>query len=294
MLSHALNNHGTALMFRADDAGIAELVEAADVALAVDDMEDAARAYVNLVWTLLDQYRLDLAEEHLARAMELTERAEFIGFVTYQRMEQARLDLARAHWDDALAVVEELPEAPHARCVALTVAGTARLRRGDEGADAVLDEARRLADELGELQRRGPVAAARAEAALLRGDLAAARAIARREFDEADRRDAPAPCAPSWPTCCSAPATTSRSRRTIDHPFAVQARGDWRRAADLWRAAGCPVPRGRGARREPRRGRPARRARASSTASARCRSRAGSGPTCANAGRGTSHAARRA
>ena len=25
-----------------------------------------------------------------------------------------------------------------------------------------------------------------------------------------------------------------------EHPFAVQARGDWRRAADLWRAAGSP------------------------------------------------------
>ena len=135
VLSHALNNHGTALMFRADDAGIAELIEAAEVALAVDDVEDAARASVNLVWALLDQYRLDLAEDHLARAMELTERAEFIGFAGYQRMEQGRLDLARARWDDALSAVEPLPEAPHARCVALTVAGTVQLRRGDDGAD---------------------------------------------------------------------------------------------------------------------------------------------------------------
>ncbi|MDR6905421.1 DNA-binding CsgD family transcriptional regulator/tetratricopeptide (TPR) repeat protein [Agromyces sp. 3263] len=242
VLSHALNNHGTALMFGADERGIDELVEAAEVAQAVDDMEDAARAYVNLVWGLLDHYRLDLAELHLARAMELTERAEFIGFVTYQRMEQGRLDLARARWDDALASVEPAPDAPHARCVALTVAGTARLRRGadgDEGADEALDEARRLADELAELQRRGPVAAARAEAALLRGDGAAARAIARPEFDEADRRNARALRA----------ELAYLLRRAGDevevspddgHPFAVQARGDWRRAADLWHEAGAP------------------------------------------------------
>ncbi|WP_203230954.1 tetratricopeptide repeat protein, partial [Agromyces humi] len=129
VLSHALNNHGTALMFGADDRGIDELVEAAEVAQAVDDMEDAARAYVNLVWGLLDHYRLDLAEVHLARAMELTERAEFIGFVTYQRMEQGRLDLARARWDDALASVEPAPDAPHARCVAVRFPGP----RGREG-----------------------------------------------------------------------------------------------------------------------------------------------------------------
>ena len=239
VLSHALNNHGTALMFVADETGIGELVESAEVALAVDDMEDAARAYVNLVWGLLDQYRLDLAEHHLARAMELTERAEFIGFVTYQRMEQGRLDLARARWDDALAVVEEVPEAPHARCVALSVAGTARLRRGDEGADAVLEEARRLADELAELQRRGPVAAARAEGALLRGDLPAARAIARPEFDEADRLNASALRA-------ELAYLLRRAGDDVDvaagdrHPFAVQARGDWRRAADLWHEAGAP------------------------------------------------------
>ena len=239
VLSHALTNHGTALMFRADHAGIAELVEAAEVALLVDDMEDAARAYVNLVWGLLDEYELDLAERHLARAMQLTERAEFIGFVTYERMEQGRLDLARARWDDALAVVERLPEAPHARCVALTVAGSARMRRGDDGSDDALDEARRLADDLGELQRRGPVAAARAEAALLRGDPAAARSIARPEFDEADRRAARSLRA-------ELAYLLRRAGDDVDipaddrHPFAVQARGDWRHAAELWRAAGAP------------------------------------------------------
>lgn len=239
VLSHALNNHGTALMFLADDAGMAELVEAAEVALEVDDIEDAARASVNLVWGLLDQYRLDLAEHHLARALEISERAEFIGFVTYQRMEQARLDLARARWDDALHTLDREIEAPHARCVALTVAGTVRIRRGDDDGDSMLDEAWRLAVELGELQRRGPVAAARAEAALLREDRAAAREIARPEFDEADRLDARSLRAELG-------YLLHRAGDRVDvadddeHPFAVQARGEWRRAAEMWHAAGAP------------------------------------------------------
>ncbi|UOQ90627.1 AAA family ATPase [Agromyces endophyticus] len=239
VLSHALNNHGTGLMFLGDDDGIGELLEAAEAALGVDDIEDAARAFVNLVWALLDQYRLEVADQHLSRAMELTERSEFIGFATYQRMEQARLELARARWDEALALVEPPPGMPHARCVALTVAGTVRLRRGDEGADALLDEANRLAAELGELQRMGPVAAARAEAALLRGDAVAALAIARPEFDEADRRRAPALRA----------ELAYLLRRAGDdlavppddpHPFSIQARGDWRAAAEAWHAAGAP------------------------------------------------------
>ena len=239
VLSHALNNHGTALMYRGDDAGIGELLEAADAALAVDDIEDAARASVNLVWGLLDDYRLTLADEHLTRALDLTERAEFIAFATYQRMEQARLDLARARWDDALANVEPPPGVPHARCVALTVAGTVHVRRGDDGGGDALDEARRLADELDELQRRGPVAAARAEAALLRGDVDAARAIARPEFDEAMRLDGRALRA-ELAYLLRRAGDDVEVEADDPHPFAVQARGDWRRAAELWRDAGSP------------------------------------------------------
>lgn len=239
VLSHALNNHGTGLLFLGDDDGIGELLEAAEAGLSIDDIEDAARAFVNLVWALLDQFRLDDAEVHLSRALDLTERSEFIGFATYERMEQARLDLARARWDDALALVEPPPGMPHARCVALTVAGTVAARRGAGGADEILDAAHRLADGLGELQRRGPVAAARAEAALLRGDPDAARAIARVEFDEADRREARALRA-------ELAYLLRRAGEEVEvpaddpHPFAVQARGEWRRAAELWRAAGAP------------------------------------------------------
>ncbi|HWH97437.1 MAG TPA: AAA family ATPase [Pseudolysinimonas sp.] len=239
-LSHALTNYGTALMYHGDLDGMRQLVEAGEVALAVDDIEDAARAAVNLVWGLLDQYRLGLAEIHLARALEVTERAEFFGFVTYQQMEQARLDLARARWEDALAMVDPLPDPPHARCVALTVIGTVRLRRGEEGVDEALDEAKRLADRLGELQRRGPVAVARAEAALLRGDSAEARAIARPEYEDAVRREASSLRAELGDILRRSGDDDVHIPEHDAFPAAVQARGDWRRAAELWREAGAP------------------------------------------------------
>ena len=239
-LSHALNNYGTAFMYRGDLDGMAELIEAGEVALAVDDIENAARASVNLVWGLLDQYRLDLAEVHLARALEITERAEFIGFATYQQMEQARLDLARARWDDAITMVDPIPEPPHARCVALTVAGTVRLRRGEEGAKEALDEAKALADRLGELQRRGPVAVARAEAALLEGDAAAARQIARPEYEEAVRLDAASLRAELGDLLRRSGDADIHIPEHDAFPAAVQARGDWRRAAEMWHEAGAP------------------------------------------------------
>lgn len=238
-LSHALNNLGTAHMFEDDDEGIQELLEAADIAAGANFMDDAARAHVNLVWSLLDQYRLHLAERYLEPAMEFSERTEVLGLWTYQQVERGRLHLARAQWDEALAAAAYSSEVlPQAQCVALTIIGTVRARRGDPDAGVVLDEAGDIADRLGELQRTGPVAATRAEAALLRGDLGAVRAIARPAHDDAARlKDLNLQSELAWllrraGADVEAPAT--------DHPFAVQARGDWRRAAELWRAAGAP------------------------------------------------------
>ena len=61
------------------------------------------------------------------------------------------------------------------RIVALTPLGPVCARRGNPEAAATLDEALALAERTGQLLRLGPVRAARAEAALLAGDMARAR-----------------------------------------------------------------------------------------------------------------------
>ncbi len=238
-LSHALNNLGTAHMLQNRDEGIAELLEAAEIAVAANLMDDAARAHVNLVWSLLDQYRLDLAERYLEPALELSERTEVVGLWIYQQVERGRLHLARAQWDEAVAAAGYPPESlPQPYCTALMVIGLAGLRKGDPSGESTLEEASRVADRLGDLQRTGPAAAGLAEAALLRGDLAAARAIARPAYDEAVRLD-------DANLQAELASLLRRAGEQVeapagDHPFAVQARGDWKRAAELWRAIGCP------------------------------------------------------
>ncbi|WP_448002598.1 ATP-binding protein [Agromyces bauzanensis] len=238
-LSHALTNLGTAHLLQNRDEGIDELLEAAEVAVAGDFTEDAARAHVNLVWALLDQYRLDLAERYLEPALEFTERTEILGLWIYQQVERGRLHLARAQWDAAVAAARYPGESlPQSQGAALVVIGLVGVRRGDDDGEATLEEARRIADWLGDLQRTGPVAAARAEAAMLRGDLAEARAIARPAYDEAVRRQA-------LNLQAELASLLRRAGEPVeapagDHPFAVQARGDWKRAAELWRSIGCP------------------------------------------------------
>lgn len=123
--------------------------------------------------------------------------------------------------------------------MALVALGRLRSRRGDEGAQAVLDEALDLALAANTLQRVAPVRAARAEAAWLRGDLETLVAEAGAALSMAVEHGHPwftgelacwlhtAGALPTVPTPCA-------------EPFALQLAGHWREAADAWAELGCP------------------------------------------------------
>jgi DNA-binding CsgD family transcriptional regulator len=120
----------------------------------------------------------------------------------------------------------------------MIVLGRARVRRGVAGGDELLDRAWELAVSLGDVQWAGPAAAARAEAAWLRDEPAAIPALVETVLAEATRLGVSVVEAELayWLTVTGHPAGPTVS----EHPYAVQAAGRWREAADLWRAAGCP------------------------------------------------------
>jgi len=236
--SHALTNIGTSQWFLGDPAARQTLDEGLRVALDAGDVEDACRAYVNLVWELLDSFRLDEAERYLTASTQLAEEAEYLGFLSYMHVERARLEFCRGSWDAAVRLAELSADASlPIRCAALTVLGRVRVRRGQPDAASLLESAWDLAVKASELQRTGPVAAARAEAAWLHGDRTAVREIAAPVYQEAvqlgDRV-----CQAElgyWLAQAGRPVDAG-----ADHPYAVQAAGRWREAAALWDAAGCP------------------------------------------------------
>src|SRR5512133_3887528 len=239
VLSHALTNLGAAKWQSGDPNGFDDLREAVRVALSINDVEDASRAYIDIVWNLLDEFRLDEAERFMIEAMALVEQAEFLGFLAYLQAGKGRLELARGHWEAAVAAVE-LParSQPVARCAALTVLSLVRIRRGEAGAAELLEEAQRLADQMAELQRIGPVTAARCEQAVLRGDSAAVIGIAEPIFAEAvGLGDHHLQAELAYRLRKAGRAVDPPD---IDHPFALQARGDWQGAAQAWADRGCP------------------------------------------------------
>jgi len=236
--SHALTNIGTSQWYLADPAGQRTLDEALQVALDAGDVEDACRAYVNIVWQLLDWFRLGEAERYLTASMQFAEEAEFLGFLSYMRVEQARLEFCRGSWDAAVRLAELYADANlPVRCPALTVHGQVLARRGQPEAARLLGSAWELAVKSGELQRTRPVAVARAEAAWLQGDRAGVRAIVAPVYQEAERLGDQVARAELgyWLTKAG-----KRVQPAGDHPYAVQAAGRWREAAAAFQAAGCP------------------------------------------------------
>ena len=236
--AHALTNIGISRWGLGDPAGQPTLDEALRVALDAGDVEHACRAYVGLVWNLLDWFRLDEAERYLTAAMKLAEESEFFGILSYMQVARARLDFARGSWDEAVRAAEAAVGAfLPARCPALVVLGRVQVRRGQPQAARLLSSAWKLAVQIDELQRLGPAAAARAEDAWLRGDHARVRDIATPVYSEASRLGDRVHQAELgyWLVKAGQPAETNS-----DHPYALQAAGRWREAAAVWEAAGCP------------------------------------------------------
>jgi DNA-binding CsgD family transcriptional regulator len=113
------------------------------------------------------------------------------------------------------------------------------LRRGEPGAGALLDEARELALATGDLMRIAPMAAARAEAAWLKGDKEQIRREIQPAYDLALQRPAPWRLGELSLWLWRAGAL-DRPPDGIASPYRLEIDGDWPAAAAAWQQLGCP------------------------------------------------------
>jgi DNA-binding CsgD family transcriptional regulator/tetratricopeptide (TPR) repeat protein len=244
--AHALNNMGTALMESNNEAGLARLEESLAVALEHNLHDDAGRAYANLVSTAVRQRLSAVAVRYLPEGIEYCEVHDVQDSLSYIRVFGAHVELDSGQWDKAARVAAELIE-HHAlaiaqRVPALIVLARVRARRGDPGVDPLLDEALQLALPTGELQRIGPVAAARAEVAWYHGDLkCVAEAAAIGLTAAAGHRDPWIPGELAYWGHRANPALQACTN--IAEPYALMIAGDWERAAAVWQRLGAPYER---------------------------------------------------
>lgn len=151
------------------------------------------------------------------------------------------LELEAGDWNDAGATVTQVlaRECLLSGTQANIVLGVLRARRGDPDPWTPLARAAEVAQRSQQLWLTSQVAAAKAEAAWLAGRPELVTEVTDAAFTVALERRSP------WPV---AELAYWRRRAGIEEelpkeaggPFAFQLRGEWAKAAELWREAGCP------------------------------------------------------
>ena len=243
LLARALNIVGAAQWFADPDRAEQTLARALETARRSGD-----DAIVGIVLRMLgsgagEVRRYEFADRWLEEAVRWCAEHDLDIHGDYCLAWIARSAFEQGRWSQAEQVAAEVVgrSSEHAptRIVALTAQGRLRTRRGDPGADESLNEAWELAATTGDLQRLWPVAAGRAEAAWLVGDIDRIAQLVGDTYELAHRRKQ------AWAIGELAFWLWRASRLDAPpagaaEPFALQMAGDWRGAADAWTAIGCP------------------------------------------------------
>jgi ATP/maltotriose-dependent transcriptional regulator MalT len=243
VLAAAHTSVGAALMFVDYPRGCAFVNRGLEIAKNLQDGGvGVADAFVMLGTASGEVYRFEEADRFLRQGIAFARAHDLDRVGDYMEAWLALSDMYQGRWDAAgeranAVLARELSGSTN-RLTALVALGRLRTRRGDPGATEVLDEALKLASLSGTLQRVAPVRCARAEAAWMRGDLDVMRHEVAGALTLATDKKHPwfigelsylqwqagQPNEP--PPLCA-------------EPYALQMRGQWQEAADVWEKLGC-------------------------------------------------------
>ncbi|HEY7258168.1 MAG TPA: AAA family ATPase [Gaiellales bacterium] len=243
VLVHALNNVGSAELSGGAGGGVEKLGRSLRIATEAGLEEHVARAYTNLAVAAIETRSYALGLPNLAKGIQYCHDRDLDSWLVYMTGWKARADLELGRWREAAAgaaAVLERPGVPTASMISpLVVVGRLRARTGDSDAWAPLDEARRLARPTGELQRLGPVSAARAEAHWLAGrpDLIGAETDAALELA---MRNEHAWVAGELSVWRRRAGIVEDPPEVAAEPYRLELDGRPEDAARAWTALGCP------------------------------------------------------
>jgi DNA-binding CsgD family transcriptional regulator len=243
ILIHALCTIGSVRLTGGDASGWADLERCLQLALAGGFKDAAARIYTMLCGMAVSRRQYVDAARWQAEGLAYCEARDLDAWFLYILAGHARMRLEQGDWngaaEDAEAVLRRSPGVPRARAAVLEVLAQVRIRRGDPGVSALLDEVRALAGTQMDLQRAGRLAEVSAEAAWLAGDREAVRRHVQPAYDLVIRRHDPRMKGElaSWLWRVDA---LEQAPTGIAEPYALEIAGDWRGAARVWKALGCP------------------------------------------------------
>ncbi len=240
----ALNAVGaTEIVLFENRDGIAKLEESGELARQVGDDAREAGAFTNIGSGSGEVRDYPTAIRALEEAIALGTERDLDATVHYSRAWLARVHFEQGRWNEAGELAAQVAGKQDVSVitpiVALTVLGRIRARRGDPGAEDALDEAWKLAEMTGDLQRLWPVAAGRAELAWLQGQVDRVSALVEETLVLAQRLKSRWAIGELAYWLWKAGGLSIPPEHSAE-PFAMQIRGEWRQAADRWERLGCP------------------------------------------------------
>ena len=241
--SHALCYIGGALLGLGDRAGYEPLERSLALALELRLEDQAARAYRTLQFYASLIRDFARAKRAFHEGVEYCEERGIFSHSAYIRSYHTICELERGEWTDAALMAEELMRSAEVtgvtqRVTIMTTLAVVRIRRGDPGADALLDEALSLAVPTAEVSRIARVAAARAEQAWYQGRLTD---VARESaVGLAQVRDHPSPWLTGELLYWQSRVQPAVIIGEVAEPYRLMLTGDWPAAADAWARIGSP------------------------------------------------------
>ena len=243
--AHALNNIGTALVFRGRTEGEAMLQDSLAVSLANGLHEQAARAYTNLSEYAVEFRRFDLAERVLSEGITFDTEHDLDSWTYYLSGRQALLRLEQGRLKDAETISSGVLERKDLTLVmrlpAKHVLSRARMRMGAPDAAALIGETYADALATDELQHVVPARLTQVEQAWLASNLPAGveHLDALLALSDDDRHAWNMGERAVWARRYGRPARGIRVN-DLPEPFRRELDGDLAGAAAAWDALGMP------------------------------------------------------
>jgi ATP/maltotriose-dependent transcriptional regulator MalT len=243
LVALCLNYLGCAHGILGDHGGVDELRTSLAMARSLREYEYAARAYTNLGELLYQLHQFDALEECIAAGVQYAADHDLPAHAYNLTAHRAKLLMRRGDLRGAEAVLRRLiadvPDAGQLTRLTLPTLGRILARRGDAGAEQVLDQAWEVALRGDAIQALGPAGVARVEWAWLSGDVS----VAQTQIDILLDRTATAAGA-RWRgellTYLRRAGRQVTAFAGCPEPWFAALRGDWPAAAGYWRRLGDP------------------------------------------------------
>lgn len=242
---HALNNIGTARVFRGHRDGLLALNESLSLALTHGHHENAARAFNNMAEYAVEFRDFELAERTLADGLAFDTEHDLDAWTHYLSGRQAQLRMEQGRLDDAITIAEGVVslETPSflSKLPAELVLSRARMRRGDEGVETDMQQALSDAIATDELQHIVPARLSLVEWAWLTDSPMRANEHMQilLEMEDGDRHPWNIGARAVWADRFGMSAPTN-VEIDLPEPFELELAGDYEAASCVWDRLGLP------------------------------------------------------